>query len=326
MRGPATTTRSVLNSRLVSGRTPPFLRGGPLVDLLDFLNTHYDGIRRITAPDSPDEFDEIRKEIIIQLERLLGPHAYDLFYKPQDHTARGLWSHLMQCVDEKLALGQDHARWSRLNPNKVYALLPGTGLNYSFAQPGHAEANVGYGVPEWMVRAVQRSTEIQYRAKPDPSQITISIRTIENYDKPQPKSELDDWREYCLSVREAMRPPLRMLHASEGNYHPISVGCRDADAPMPRVVSTSLLEHQRLREQQAVPSLSLNALDLHTPSTPVYDPIDQQHGHHHSIGLLFGECIPSHFTTLPSHSALLDRISDEELEQENKEWPSAEAD
>ncbi|KAK8039010.1 hypothetical protein PG993_007421 [Apiospora rasikravindrae] len=315
MRGSAT-THPILNCRPVS-RTQPILRGSPLVDFLDFLNTHYDGICRITHPNAPTDFEETREEIIQQLEQLLGPHAYDLFHKPQGYEARGLWSHLLRGVEVKLANGQDHTRWSKLNPNKVYSLLPGSGLNYSFAQPGHAEANIGYGIPEWMVRAVQRSTEIQYRAKADPSRANISIGNIEKFNKPQPKNEFQEWREYCLAIRESMRPALRELEVPKEDYVPSSEG-RELIPPLPRGVSTSRLEHQRLREQQAVPSLDLDALDLHTPSGPAYDPIDQQHGHHHSVGLLFGECIPSRFATIPSHSEFLDRISDEDLKQENK--------
>ncbi|KAK8086794.1 hypothetical protein PG994_001768 [Apiospora phragmitis] len=322
LRGPAT-THSIFNGRPISERRL-FLRGGPLVDFLDFLNAHYDGICRIVQPDGMvnHHFDELREDVINQIDQLLGPHAFELFSQSQGDATKACWAALTEGVDEKLASSEDHCRWSRLNPNKTFALLPDSGLNYSFAQPGHAEANIGYGIPELMVRAVQRSPEIQYRSGKAKSSIkSISIGNVE-ITKPQPVDKFRDWEEYMRSVRETIRPSLVELHASVGNTH-VPEGSRYGGFfAEPRVVSASRLEHRRRREQ-----LSTQSLDPQTPSPrPVQDTRDRQQGHHGSAGLLFGQSMPSKLITLPNHSQLLNRINDDDLQQENKEWPSAEAD
>lgn len=328
LRAPATTL-SPENGHLVFNGLLT-LRGAPLVDFLDFLNVHFDSIRRILHPDSvdgpeaavfPDQnyYEVLRDDIIALLNEILGPRAFELFFQPQSVQAGELWDSLMSGVHEKTVNSEDHARWSKLNPNKTYALLPGSGLNYSFAQPGHAEANIGYGVPEWMVRAKQRSPELQSRATfGDKMPICrhIEERSPGSNNDGEDDEEIIDWAQYLRDLREEIRPSLRERHPTQGNTRRDSVGFIDA---INHFTFQAVLAG-RVGQQRA------HSFDLHTPSRSAQDPRDRQSGYQASTGLLFGHSIPSSVIDIPNQAKLLGHIHDVYLKYESKAWPSVEAD
>ncbi|KAK7977759.1 hypothetical protein PG996_003810 [Apiospora saccharicola] len=331
LRAPATIL-SPENGHLVFNKLPN-LRGTPLVKLLDFLNVHFDSLRRILHPDSVDgpeaaaafpdgnSYEELRNDIIQLLDEILGPRAFELFFEPESPHAGDYWDALMSGVNEKMANSENHARWSKLIPHKLYALLPGSGLNYSFAQPGHAEANIGYGLPEWMTRAVQRSPEIQSRA--DSNEDLSIYRPRPEDDDDDDDDELNDWAEYLRELREEIRPTLGERNPSQANLHLVGNSIVDT---IDHFTDLAISPHRRAERQPHRQRQRAHSFDLHTPSRSAQDPRDRQTGHDAFTGLLFGHSIPSVAIDFPDHARLLGHIHDEDLEWESKMWPSSEAD
>ncbi|KAK8107574.1 uncharacterized protein PG998_009587 [Apiospora kogelbergensis] len=300
------------------------LRGTPLVDLLDFLNTHYDSLRLILDPAGednkaaaaaavfPSNFEGLRKDIATRLSLLLGPRALNLFLRPEGDEAKILWDTLMGALYNKVTTLEDHARWSKLSPNKVYSLLPGFDLHYYFSELGYAEANIGYGVPLWMVHAVQRSPEIQSRFRGNTEESTpvdqeesktnsrrssfsenLAESTIDGY---RDVMLAGNWEELLHRIEGAIRPPFEELNPSEGNHHALGeVEGLNTYTP-PQVVSINDFERQQsLGElQEHHTTLSLDSLDLHRtsqlPAQP--DPRNGQNGYYNSVGLLLASTYP----------------------------------
>ncbi|KAK6824982.1 hypothetical protein PG987_012476 [Apiospora arundinis] len=343
-------TISGLNGSLES-HTPP-LRGAHLVDLLDFLNTHFDTLRLIlkpkdadkaTAASFPANFEELREHVSAKLYLLLGIHAFDLFLRPESDNAKELWDTLMKGVSFRTAMSENHGRWAKVNPNKIYALFEEAGMHYHFSQPGHAETNIGYGVPLWMAHAVPRSPEFQSRPKDDTGE-AVSIEEAETPTRsrrsssstsPEWPNEIHDGGMGVYQLMESFqmmgfrRPPLRELHPSDGNLHLLK-DKTDFESFTPQVYSISeferLQEFRELSAHKETPSLA--SLDLHpTSCRPIQeDPRGRQDGHHKSAGLLFSDTLPLALVTIPRHAQLLNSISDDDLLITEKEWPSAEAD